>query len=71
MFGLPVRSTHPPSLRARPSWTRTAGLVGAAILLATIGSAQDKPAAPASPPADNKPAEFVGSTTCQMCRSLL
>ena len=37
------------------------------MLLATFGSAQDKPGAPASPPPDNKPAEFVGSTTCQMC----
>jgi DmsE family decaheme c-type cytochrome len=57
-----------------------AGLVGAIMLLAitllpTPGSAQEKPGAPASPPApaaaapasDHKPAEFVGSTTCQMC----
>jgi len=47
-----------------------AGLVGAVMLFAFTGSAQekDKPAAPAaSPAADNKPAEFVGSTTCQMC----
>ena len=48
-----------------------AGLVGAVMLLATLGSAQDKqdkPGAPAAPAAaDNKKAEFVGSTTCQMC----
>src|ERR1022692_3100511 len=67
MFGLPVHSTRHQSPRARPSWTRTAGFVGAAMLLAVIGSAQEKAAAPASPPAENKPAEFVGSTTCQMC----
>src|SRR6266567_8691963 len=46
-----------------------AGLVGAVMLLAPSGSAQDKPGAPATPApaADNKPVEFVGSTTCQMC----
>jgi DmsE family decaheme c-type cytochrome len=46
-----------------------AGLVGAVMLLATSGGAQDKPGAPAppAPAAENKPAEFVGSTTCQMC----
>src|ERR1022692_3627335 len=67
MFGLPVLSTRHLSHRARPSWTRTVGLVGAAMLLTIMGSAQEKPAAPASPPPENKPAEFVGSTTCQMC----
>src|ERR1039458_7142763 len=67
MFGLPVHSTRHQSPHARPSGTRTAGFVGAAMLLAVIGSAQEKAAAPASPPAENKPAEFVGSTTCQMC----
>lgn len=39
----------------------------AALLSVTIGSAQNKPGAPAPAPADNKPAEFVGSQTCQMC----
>src|ERR1035441_2183808 len=67
MFGLPVLSTRHLSHRARPSWTRTVGLVGAAMLLTIMGSAQEKPAAPASPPPQNKPAEFVGATTCQMC----
>jgi hypothetical protein len=43
------------------------GLVGAAMLLAVIGSAQEKACRPAAPPPENKPAEFVGSTTCQMC----
>ena len=38
------------------------------MLLATLGSAQDKQAPPGAPAAaDNKKAEFVGSTTCQMC----
>ena len=67
MFGLPVLSTRHQSPRARPSWTRTAGFVGAAMLLTILGSAQEKAAAPAAPPPDNKPAEFVGSTTCQTC----
>ena len=67
MFGLPVPSTRSRSLRAHPSWMRAAGLVGAAMLLATLGGAQEKLSAPASPPPDNKPAEFVGSTTCQGC----
>src|SRR3954447_11521504 len=53
-----------------------AGVVGAVMLLVTLwvtpGSAQEKPGAPAptqtpAAPADNKPAEYVGSTTCQMC----
>ena len=67
MFGLPVRSTRSKSLRAYPSWVRAAGLVGAAMLLASSGGAQEKPSAPATPPPDNKPAEYVGSTTCQGC----
>jgi DmsE family decaheme c-type cytochrome len=67
MFGLPVLSTRRQFPRARPSWTRTAGLVGAAMMLAIVGRAQENTGAPASPPPQNKPAEFVGSTTCQMC----
>jgi len=67
MFGLPVLSTRHQSRRARPVWTRTASFVGAAMLLTIIGSAQEKAAAPAAPPPDNKPAEFVGSATCQTC----
>src|ERR1022692_3822094 len=67
MFGLPVLSTRHLSPRARPSWTRTGVLGGAAMFLTIMGSAQEKPAAPAAPPPQNKPAEFVGSTTCQMC----
>ncbi len=67
MFGLPVLSTRSKSPRARPSKARAVGFVGAAMLLAAIGSAQEKAAAPAAPPPENKPAEFVGSTTCQVC----
>lgn len=39
----------------------------ALVLFAFTLSAQEKAVAPAAPPPDNKPAEFVGSTTCQMC----
>jgi len=76
MFGLPIGTNRPASLRphpGHPAGMRAAGLVGAALWFAFLGGAQEKPAAPASPapaqaqPADNKPAEFVGSTTCQMC----
>ena len=67
MFGLPVLTTRCQAPRVRPRWTHAAGLAGAAMLLATLGSAQDKAGAPASPPPDNKPATYVGSTTCQMC----
>jgi DmsE family decaheme c-type cytochrome len=67
MFGLPVLTTRRQALRVRPSWKRAAGLVGAAMLLATLGNAQEKASAPASLPPDNKPAAYVGSTTCQMC----
>ena len=49
MFGLPVLSTRHQCLRARPSWKRAAGFVGAAMLLGIIGSAQEKAAAPAAP----------------------
>jgi DmsE family decaheme c-type cytochrome len=40
-----------------------------AVLLCTapVWAAQDKPAAPAAPATDNKPAEYVGSDTCQGC----
>ena len=59
------RQATPP---ARPSRTRLAVLVGAATLItAIVGGAQDQPGAPAPPAKDNKPAEFVGSTTCQAC----
>jgi hypothetical protein len=42
MFGLPVRSTRSKSLRAYPSWVRAAGLVGAAMLLASSGVCSGK-----------------------------
>jgi len=37
------------------------------VWLVTAWGAQDKPAAPADKPVENKPAEFVGSATCQGC----
>ena len=42
MFGLPLLSTRSQSLRTHPLGMRTAGLVGAAMLFATLGSAQEK-----------------------------
>jgi len=42
-------------------------LAMAALFTAASWGAQDKPAAPAPPPAANQPAEYVGSQTCQMC----
>ena len=69
MFGLPVHINPLPGLSVRvPSGMRAAGLVGAAMLLATIwGALRKNRALPLLRPPDNKPAEFVGSTTCQMC----
>ncbi len=68
MFGLPVHSTRRQAPRVRPSRTHTGWLAGVVLLFAAMGSAQDKPAAPVTPPPpDNKPAEIVGSATCQMC----
>ena len=53
--------------KARPlRGVRLALLAAAAAASAAGWAAQDKTAAPA-PPADNKPPEFVGSTTCQGC----
>src|SRR5436305_130853 len=59
----------------RPSWAHLAILAG--LVFVTIpgwGAQEAKPAAPPPPqneanskPADNKPAEFVGSATCQGC----
>ena len=66
MFGPSVSLTRPVSHRSRLA-ARAAGLVGVAFLFAVIGGAQEKPAAPASSTPENKPAEYVGSTTCQMC----
>jgi len=68
MFGPSLSTTRQRSLRSR-LLTRAAGLAGAVLLIAFLGGAQEKPAAPASPPPDNKPAEFVGSATCQMCHA--
>jgi DmsE family decaheme c-type cytochrome len=60
-----------PAIRQRTTRARhfLAALVGVLLLTAASGGAQEKPGAPAPPaPApDNKPAEFVGSETCQGC----
>jgi DmsE family decaheme c-type cytochrome len=42
-------------------------LTAAMLLSATLGGAQEKPGAPAPPPEAPKPAEYVGSDTCQGC----
>jgi len=42
-------------------------VVGAAVISVHLWAFQEKPAAPAQPAAGNKPAEYVGSETCQGC----
>ena len=42
-------------------------LAVAALFTVTTWGAQDKPAAPAPPPAATQPAQYVGSQACQMC----
>jgi DmsE family decaheme c-type cytochrome len=42
-------------------------LTAAMLLSATAGGAQNKPGAPAPPPEPPKPAEYIGSDTCQSC----
>src|SRR5215471_7528115 len=69
MFGLSDPTTRPKSVRVRQAirLPYMAALVGALLLWTAIaGSAQERPAEPAAPPASN-PAEYVGSQTCQMC----
>jgi DmsE family decaheme c-type cytochrome len=60
-----ANDVHP----ARPYGARRA-LLGAAATLLTVSlllGAQAKPGAPPPAPADNKPAEYVGSDVCQGC----
>ena len=67
MFGHQTQ-TRSVSAKARSRGARLAGLIGLAILLTTFqGRAQEKKDAPASPANEKKPAEYVGSTTCQTC----
>ena len=64
------RATRPlPGLTIRPSRAYLPTIAVAALLLSATawGAAQEKAAAPAEQPAENKPAEYVGSTTCQTC----
>jgi DmsE family decaheme c-type cytochrome len=58
-----------PKSATRPQWARLLLIAAAALPAAAIawGAAQEKAAAPATPPAESKPAEYVGSTTCQTC----
>jgi DmsE family decaheme c-type cytochrome len=42
-------------------------MMAALLCSATSGGAQQKPSAPAPPAPDNKPAQYVGSDTCQAC----
>ena len=65
MFGL--HSTRSQAPRVRPSRTHAGCVAGVVLLFAVLGSAQDKPGAPVTPPQENKPAEYVGSATCQTC----
>ena len=52
----------------RQGRARRAVLMAAATLLTVaLGGAQVKPGAPAPAPTDNKPAQYVGSDTCQGC----
>ena len=68
MFGLQTQTTRSVSAKARSQGARLAGLVGLAILLTIFqGRAQEKKDASASPATEKKPAEYVGSTTCQTC----
>jgi DmsE family decaheme c-type cytochrome len=58
-----------PKLPSRPIAVRLLTIAVAAMILSahSWGAAQEKAAAPAPAPAPTKPAEFVGSTTCQTC----
>ena len=68
LSGLPTENAIRPARRARgvPRAARLA-VLGAAALTANVWGFQEKPAAPASPATENKPAEYVGSDTCQGC----
>src|ERR1051326_8376000 len=67
MFGSKAQPARFVSPKARPSWARLGAQIGFVFVFLTIGRAQVKPAAPAAPAAETKPAEFAGSQTCQMC----
>src|SRR3954468_3879672 len=67
MFGPQTQRTRLVSVEARSQGARLAALFGLVIFLSVTGRAQEKAPAPASPAPENKPAEFAGSQTCQMC----
>ena len=67
MFGLRSQNSCPLSGKARFARTRLALFAGTLLLFSSSGAnAQEKPAPPAAAVPD-KPAEYVGSQTCQMC----
>ena len=53
--------------QTRRQAVNTIRLAALASLSILVAGAQDKPAPAAPPPPDNKPAEYVGSQTCQGC----
>jgi DmsE family decaheme c-type cytochrome len=61
-----VRAFFPERRALRPP-LRYVLLMAALFSSATLWGAQQQAGAPAPPPADNKPAEYVGSETCQAC----
>jgi len=66
MVGRSTQTTRSVSSKARSSGTRLVVFAGAFLFTFSGAWAQEKLAAPAAPQ-ENKPAEYVGSETCQMC----
>ena len=64
---LAIRQVNSPPAGRFPAARLAVLVVAATLFSATHGSAQEKAGAPAPSAPDNKPAEFVGSTTCQAC----
>src|SRR4051794_1439224 len=64
-----IHSFWPLTSRCQMRQLSLLAALAAAMALNPAWGAQEKPGAPAqpSPPADNKPAEYVGSATCQGC----
>ena len=62
-----IRQVNPPPAGRYPTARLAVLVVAATIFSAIPGGAQEKASAPAPPAPENKPAEFVGSTTCQAC----
>src|SRR5579872_5592502 len=60
-----IMASHFPARSLRSA--RRVLILAAALIFIVPAVAQDKPAAPAAAPEAAKPAEFVGSETCQAC----